>query len=110
VVGDEIRRQALALPDAVEADHHGAPSFRVHGKIFCIIHEALPRMTVKLDLEDQRNLSEAHPGVIQPVPGYWGCKGSTFVWYDKADGDLIASLLRTCYAAVTAKRPRKPRL
>jgi hypothetical protein len=28
------RRLALALPEAVERDHHGMPSFRVRGKIF----------------------------------------------------------------------------
>ena len=30
----KARRLALALPDAVEEDHHGRPSFRVGGKIF----------------------------------------------------------------------------
>ncbi|MEJ0066142.1 MAG: MmcQ/YjbR family DNA-binding protein [Caulobacteraceae bacterium] len=37
---DDIRRLALALPEAVEADHHGMPSFRVRGKIFSTIHVA----------------------------------------------------------------------
>lgn len=31
---DEARRLALALPESVEQDHHGKPSFRVRGKIF----------------------------------------------------------------------------
>jgi hypothetical protein len=31
---DEARELALALPEAVEQDHHGRPSFRVVGKIF----------------------------------------------------------------------------
>jgi hypothetical protein len=31
---EEARRLALALPEAVEQDHHGRPSFRVAGKIF----------------------------------------------------------------------------
>jgi hypothetical protein len=29
-----LRRMALALPEAVEQDHHGRPSFRVRGAIF----------------------------------------------------------------------------
>jgi len=64
---DDIRRLALGLPDAVEADHHGMPSFRVGGRIFSTIHQAHPRMMVKLDPEDQRNLVEAHAGVVEPV-------------------------------------------
>ena len=107
---DDIRRLALALPEAVEADHHGMPSFRVRGKIFSTIHVAQPRMMVKLDPEDQRNLTEAHPGMIEPVPGYWGRKGSTFVWYEKADEALIAMLLQMAYVGVAPKPSRKARL
>jgi len=107
---DDIRRLALALPEAVEADHHGMPSFRVRGKIFSTIHVAHPRMMVKLDPEDQHNLAEARPGVVEPVPGYWGRKGSTFVWYEQADEGLIAMLLVMAHAGVAPKRgPRAAR-
>jgi len=107
---DDIRRLALALPEAVEADHHGMPSFRVSGKIFCTIHVQHPRMMVKLDVEDQRNLAEAHPGVIEAVPGYWGRGGATFVAYERADSALIEMLLRMAYANVTAARSKRRRL
>jgi len=103
---DEIRALAMALPEAVEADHHGMPSFRVAGKIFSTIHVAHPRMMVKLDPEDQRNLTEGHPGVIEPVPGYWGRKGSTFIWYEAADPGLIESLLKLAWSGVAPKRLR----
>jgi len=104
---DDIRGLALALPEAVEADHHGIPSFRVAGKIFCTIHLDRPRMMVKLDPEDQRNLAEAHPGVVEPVPGYWGRKGSTFVAYQRADAALIATLLRMAWTNVAPARLRR---
>jgi predicted DNA-binding protein (MmcQ/YjbR family) len=107
---EDIRRLALALLDAVEADHHGLPSFRVRGKIFSTIHVAQPRMMVKLDPEDQLNLAEAHPGVVEPVPGYWGRKGSTFVWYEKADEALVSMLLAMAHAEVGPTSSRKPRL
>jgi predicted DNA-binding protein (MmcQ/YjbR family) len=107
---DDIRRLALGYPEATEADHHGIPSFRVRGKIFCTLHHVQPRMMVKLDPEDQRNLSDAHPDVIEPVPGYWGRRGSTFVWYEKADAALVGVLLGMAYACVAPKRPRKPAL
>jgi hypothetical protein len=104
---DEIRALALALPEAAEADHHGIPSFRVRGKIFCTLHTAQPRMMVKLDPEDQANLAAGHPGVIEPVPGYWGRKGSTFVAYEKADSALIETLLAMAWTnAAPAKLVR----
>ena len=31
------RQLALALPEAVEQDHHGFPSFRVAGRIFATL-------------------------------------------------------------------------
>jgi predicted glycosyl hydrolase (DUF1957 family) len=106
---DDIRRLALALPDAAEADHHGMPSFRVRWKIFSTLHQAQPRMMVKLDPEDQHNLVEAHPGVIEPVPGSWGRKGSTFVWYERADEALIAMLLAMAHARVASKSGHRAR-
>lgn len=101
---DAIRTLALALPEAVEADHHGFPSFRVAGRIFATLRTDPPRLMVKLDPEDQHNLSEAHPGVIAPVPGYWGRKGSTFVDFERIDDETGEMLLRLAWAGVAPKR------
>ena len=105
----DIRRLALALPEAAEADHHGIPSFRVRGKIFCTLHLETPRLMVKLDPEDQRNLAEAHPGVVEAVPGYWGRKGSTFVAYDTAAEELVRTLLDMAWANVALAKLKAPR-
>jgi len=106
---DDIRRLALSLPESSEASHHGIPSFRVRGKIFCTIHVTAPRMMVKLDPEDQRNLAEANPGVVEAVPGYWGRKGSTFVAYQRADAALISTLLDMAWTNVASARLRAGR-
>jgi hypothetical protein len=45
---DEARSLALSLPEAVEQDHHGAPSFRVGGKIFATLWSE-QRLNVMLD-------------------------------------------------------------
>ena len=37
VTTDQARAIALALPEAVEQDHHGRPSFRVAGRIFATL-------------------------------------------------------------------------
>ncbi|MGH6986898.1 MAG: MmcQ/YjbR family DNA-binding protein [Caulobacteraceae bacterium] len=101
---EEIRALALALPEAIEADHHGFPSFRVRGKIFATLRTSPPRLMVKLGLEDQKNLCAAHPGAIAPVPGYWGRKGSTFVDPARIEKETAAMLLRLAWLGVAPKR------
>jgi hypothetical protein len=48
VSADEARSLALALPEALELDHQGRPSFRVGGKIFATVWSE-DRMNVMLD-------------------------------------------------------------
>jgi len=103
---ESIRDLALSQPEAVESDHHGFPSARVLGKIFATYRREPPRLMVKLDPEDQRNLCEGHADLITPVPGYWGRKGSTYVDYPRADQALLAMLLRLAWANAAPKRLR----
>ena len=103
---ESIRAMALAFPEAVEVDHHGFPSGRVRGKIYCTWRAAPARLMVKLDPEDQRNLCEGYPELIDPDPGYWGRKGSTFVDYAMADDALLAALLKLAWTGVAPKSLR----
>ncbi len=48
VTSDEARAIALSMPQAVEQDHHGRPSFRVAGKIFATLWNE-DRINVMLD-------------------------------------------------------------
>ncbi len=96
----DIRRLALALPQAVEADHHGSPSFRVGRKIFCTVGLIPGKMMVKLDPEDQHNLCAGHSEAISPVPGSWGLKGATHVDLAQVDEALAAMLLRLAWTHV----------
>jgi hypothetical protein len=105
---EDVRRLALALPGAVEMDHHGAPSFRIKGKIFSTVRGEAARMMVKLDPEDQHNLCAAHGEAIAPVPGYWGTKGATYVDLKAIDEALADMLLRLAFATVAPpSRPRR---
>jgi hypothetical protein len=101
---DHVRVLALALPEAVEVDHHGFPSFRVAGKIFATVHIDHPRAMVKLDPEDQHNWTQARPDAVEAVPGGWGRKGSTFVSLDGADTVLMTTLLDLAWSHVAPKR------
>jgi hypothetical protein len=106
---EDVRRLALALPEAYEDDHFAAPSFRVRKKIFAILRLE-GRVTLKLDPEDQRNLVEGHPGVVIPVgaeDGKWvkaGLQGWTLVRYETCDEALVAGLLKMAWAGVAPKR------
>ena len=101
---DDIRAIALALPEAEEAPHFEATSFRVKGKIFCSMPLDEPRATLKFDPEDQHNLSQAHPGVITAVEGYWGRSGWTVLACDRLEAAEVADLMRMSWARVAPKR------
>jgi len=107
VTADKVRRLALALPGVVEMDHHGAPSFRVGGKIFSTVRPDALRLMVKLGPEDQDNLCAAHPETITPVPGYWGRKGATFVALDRASGELVEMLLALAWQGIAPAKLRQ---
>ena len=100
----DIRAIALALPESVEVDHHGFPSFRVAGKIFCTLREDRPRLMVKLKQEHQHNFVETWPEAIEPVPGYWGRRGSTFVDFSALERSVIVTLLELAWAGVAPRR------
>jgi hypothetical protein len=66
---DEARSLALSLPEAVEQDHHGRPSFRVGGKIFATLWSE-ERMNVMLDEGGILAAVEATPDACEGV--WWG--------------------------------------
>jgi hypothetical protein len=98
----DIRRIALALPEAYEEPHFEKASFRVAKKIFCTLHADQPRIMLKLDPEDQHNLSDGD--AIQPVPGHWGRNGATFVYYERLAPERLPGLMRLAWASVAPKR------
>jgi hypothetical protein len=108
---DDVRRIALSMPEAYEEAHFDLTSFRVARKIFCTMGEERPAIMLKLDPEDQANLVADDPERLQPVPGYWGRKGSTFVRFETMREAGLAALMRLAWAGVAPKRllRREPR-
>jgi hypothetical protein len=91
VSADEARRLALALPGAVEADHHGRPSFRVNGKIFATLWD-----------ENHLNVMLDEPGILTAVAAapeicaerWWGKRlAAVQVTLDSAEAKLVADLM-----------------
>jgi len=88
---DEARQLALGLPEAVEQDHHGRPSFRVGGKIFATLWDERT-MNVMVDEPGIRTAIERHPEWC--TERYWGKRlAATAVDLERAPADGLAELL-----------------
>lgn len=108
----KARQLALALPEAVEQDHHGRPSFRVGGKIFATLWDEA-HMNVMLDEGGIRTALQVHPDVCEEV--WWGKRlAAVRVDLRRADFRVLAGLLEDAWEGKAPKRllraqpPRKP--
>jgi hypothetical protein len=91
VTVEQARALALELPEAVEADHHGRPSFRVAGRIFATLWDS-EHMNVMVDEPGIRTATEAHGDVCSEV--WWGKRlAAVRVTLPKAERGLLAELL-----------------
>jgi hypothetical protein len=98
----EARALALALPEAVELDHHGRPSFRVGGKIFATLWDE-GRMNVMLDEGGIRTAVERAPDACQGVR--WGKRlVAVGVTLARADRSLLAELLADAWERRAPRR------
>lgn len=99
---NRARQLALALPDAVEQDHHGRPSFRVGGKIFATLWNE-DHMNVMLDHDGILTAVQAHPGCCSEQ--WWGKKlSAVHVTLSRADEPLLAELLEDAWEQRAAPR------
>ena len=102
---DQARTLALALPDAVEQDHHGRPSFRIGGKIFATLWDA-QHMNVMVDEGGVMTAVQAHPGVCEEV--YWGKRlAAVRVDLAHADAKLLQSLLEDAWETKSGRPLRR---
>lgn len=90
------------MPEAVEQDHHGRPSFRVGGKIFATLWSG-DRMNVMLDEGGIRNAVETTPDLCEQV--WWGKRLSAVgVTLSRVDHDFLRNLLEDAWESKAPKR------
>jgi hypothetical protein len=92
---NDFRRIALAMPQAVEAQHGGHPDFRVGSKVFATLgwpDEGFAM--VKLTPDQQAMYVTASPNVFAPVAGGWGRCGSTNVRLAAADKAAVSGAVK----------------
>jgi hypothetical protein len=91
ITSDQARALALALPEAVEQDHHGRPSFRVRGKIFATLWDE-QTLNVMLDHDGILTAVQARPDAC--AERWWGKRlAAVSVSLEHADPELLSDLL-----------------
>ena len=99
---EEARRLALALPEAVEADHHGRPSFRVAGRIFATIWD---ERHVNVMLDESGILTAVHTDPESCAEVRWGKRlAAVRVDLDRVRADRFADLLADAWECKAPKR------
>jgi hypothetical protein len=102
VLPEEARALALSLPEAVEQDHHGRPSFRVGGKIFATLWSE-ERMNVMLDEGGVLTAVETAPDACEEV--WWGKRlAAVGVTLARTDPELLRGLLTDAWETRAPKR------
>ena len=92
----------MSLPEAVEQDHHGRPSFRVGGKIFATLWTG-ERMNVMLDEGGILTAVERAPDACEQV--WWGKRlAAVGVRLAAVDRELLAELLEDAWEHKAPKR------
>jgi hypothetical protein len=115
--GDDLRRLALALPEAYEDIHRRRPAFRVRKRIFAMLGVTGETSlftslgwdnvaVVKLEREDQLNMAAARPEAVQETETY-GHHGWTYVRLEAVDEATLATVLRLAWTHVAPKRLSK---
>ena len=99
---ERARQLALALPEVVEQDHHGRPSFRVGGRIFATQWDD-DHLNVMLDEGGVLTAVGAHPGTCAEV--WWGKRlAAVRVDLGRVDAETLAGLLADAWEGKAPKR------
>jgi hypothetical protein len=98
----EVRRLALALPEATEEPHFHLASFRVKGKIFATVAPDGSYMNVFVDDEQRELMVTVDPKAYESLQ--WGKIAYLHVHISAAKANDVKTLLR---AAWERKAPKK---
>jgi hypothetical protein len=103
VAAEEFRSWALALPEAVEQETWGEATFRIRGKIFCMLGPDGSSAGVKATLEDQAELIATDPATYAKAH-YTGRYGWVSVQLAGADPTDLKPLVVDAWRRTAPKR------
>jgi hypothetical protein len=103
----QARALALALPEAVEQDHHGRPSFRVGGRIFATLWDETT-LNVMIDEPGILTAAQSHPEAC--TERWWGKRlAAVAVDLPHADATLVRDLLADAWEHKAPAKLSRPR-
>jgi hypothetical protein len=100
---DTLKRLALALPETIEQETWGTPTFRVRKKIFAMLAEGQREAWVKSTHDEQQALTHMDPETFF-VPPYVGPSGWIGVRFRTVDRDEMRELLTEAWRLTAPKR------
>ncbi|MEV0228961.1 MmcQ/YjbR family DNA-binding protein [Nonomuraea sp. NPDC050786] len=93
VTEDDVRRLALALPEALEKTMYGTPAFYVRGKWFARIRDEGDVLVLPVGSEEEKaGLVAAEPGTFFTTPHYDG-SATVLVRFGAVDAEELGELL-----------------
>jgi hypothetical protein len=104
---DDVRRIALALPDAEESTSYGRPALKVKGRAFVSESREEGAIYLPRPQDEAEFLLSANPDVYFQTPHYvgWG----VLLRLDAADDEELTSAIEDSYAFQRDKKPLRPR-
>ncbi len=100
---DQVREFALSLPEAVELETWGHPTFRVHDRIFASTSTDGRVAIIKASKADLAELMAADPDTYDPAD-YFGRFGWIRAQLASADPDEIRELVAEGWRRAAPKR------
>ena len=100
---ESVRRLALGLPEAVEQETWGTPTFRVRRKIFVMLSEGQREAWVKSTHDEQQALTSMDPETFF-VPPYVGPSGWIGIRIATVDRDEMRELITEAWRLTAPKR------
>jgi hypothetical protein len=100
----QLRKLALALPEAEEKAHFDQPDFRVRNKIFAGLSRDGATGNLKLTPEQQGMVLSANSKAFYPAAGAWGRSGWTHFKLAEVQQGELRELLRDSWRLVAPKR------
>ena len=99
----DFRELALSMPEAIEKEAWGHPTFRVRNKMFASAATDLSTATVKSTLEEQRALTQSEPDTFF-VPKYVGKAGWIGIDVTRVDPEELRELTIEAWRMTAPKR------